>query len=84
MIAESEKTSYPGVVCSHCGAVIVVTGKLAKLRDRTQDSAAGEPHTRSFPIRCKACEKETVSSVEQIKEFEGKPTIRRHWHGKIK
>jgi hypothetical protein len=79
MVAESEKISYPGVVCSHCGATIPVTGKLAKLRERNKESSADseESQTQAFPIRCKACDKESISSVDRIREFDGKPKLPR-------
>ena len=79
MIAESEKASYPGVVCSHCGAVILVTGKPAKLHARTKElgSDVEDSKTQSFPLRCRACEKEGIYPIEQIREFEGTPKIQR-------
>jgi hypothetical protein len=79
VIAEAEKTSYPGVVCSHCGAVIPVTGKPAKLyaRSKELDSDVEDSKTQSFPLRCSACEKEGVYPIGQIREFEGSPKVRR-------
>jgi hypothetical protein len=78
--AESEKNSYLGVVCSHCGAAIPVTGKPAKLHQQRpgMDSCIEEANTKSFPLRCKACEKEGVYAIKQISGFDGVPKTRRH------
>jgi hypothetical protein len=79
MIAELSKPSYPGVVCSHCGATIPVTGKAARLYERATSSEPvdNESQTRSFPKRCGACEMEGVYAITEIQEFEGRPKIRR-------
>jgi hypothetical protein len=79
MIAELSKPSYPGVVCSHCGAAIPVTGKAARPYERAKSSEPvdNESQTRSFLKRCGACEKEGVYAITEIQEFEGRPKIRR-------
>jgi hypothetical protein len=79
MIAELSKPPYPGVVCSHCGATIPVTGKVARPYERAKSSEPvdNESQTRSFPKRCGACEKEGVYAITEVQEFEGRPKIRR-------
>jgi hypothetical protein len=79
VIAELSKPSYPGVVCSHCGATIPVTGKAARLYENIKSSELldNESQTRSFPKRCGACEEEGVYAITEIHEFEGRPISRR-------
>jgi hypothetical protein len=79
MIAKLSKPSYPGVVCSHCGATIPVTGKAARPYERAKSSepADNESQTRSFPKRCGPCEQEGVYAITEVQEFEGRPKFRR-------
>jgi hypothetical protein len=74
--AELAKAYYPRVVCSYCGQGIPVTGKAAKLYDSWKLSGTDDrSKTRSFPLRCRACEEESVYSVDEIKEFQDRPKL---------
>jgi hypothetical protein len=76
--AELAKAYSPGIVCSHCGQAIPVTGKAAKLYESWKLSGTDDgSETRSFPLRCRACDEEGVYSLDVIKEFEGPPKTRR-------
>ena len=63
MIAALPKT-FRGVLCRWCRKPIRIPKRI---EDRNDD--AGEPHdlvSQTFTLRCRACEKESIYSVNQI------------------
>ena len=67
MIAALPKT-FRGVLCRWCRKPIGVPKRVEE-RHHDGEGTAGEPHdlvSQTFTLRCRACEKESIYSVNQI------------------
>jgi hypothetical protein len=67
MIAALPKT-FRGVSCRWCQKPIRVPKRV---EDRHEDADVGEAHdlvSQTFTLRCRACEKESIYSLNQIQE----------------
>jgi hypothetical protein len=74
MIAALPKT-FRGVLCRWCRKPIGVPKRVAD-RDGDAEGTAGEPHdlvSQTFTLRCRACEKESIYSVNQIHDHTPEP-----------
>jgi predicted nucleic-acid-binding Zn-ribbon protein len=80
MIQEATQNRYLGVSCSRCEEPIPIPKRVAVLYEklqRGQAKDAQEVSTNAFTIRCKACDGESVYSVDRIREFEGSARTRK-------
>jgi hypothetical protein len=75
MIPEANKTHYRGVSCFRCRTPIAVSVKILGLQDEV--SYREKNVVFSFPLRCRACEEESVYAANDIQRFEGEPETRR-------
>jgi ribosomal protein S27E len=80
MIQEATQSRYLGVQCSRCEEPIPIPKRAAVLYERLQLGDlkdAQEVSTNAFTIRCKACDEESVYSVDKIRELEGPARTRK-------
>jgi hypothetical protein len=74
MIAELMR-SYSAVVCRQCNEPIPVSPRIVSLHDESEREETNA--ARSFIIRCKLCECESVYAVSDIRRLNGEPRRRK-------
>lgn len=79
MVQDQKQERYRGVLCGFCRQPIplpaIVSGAATSLGDVQPDSPRLNV-SKSFHIRCRACEKEGSYRATEIVEFEGLPRPR--------
>jgi hypothetical protein len=78
MIAEA-KQQYRGVLCVHCRQPIPLSPSAARKDKEIEEQKASsldELVVRSFPLRCRACHRESLYAVADAINCEGTPKTR--------
>jgi hypothetical protein len=79
MVQDQKLERYRGVLCSFCRQPIPLPAIVASAESARKTVSAGitEEHvSKSFHIRCRACEKECSYRTAEIADFEGAPRAR--------
>jgi hypothetical protein len=79
MIQELTRGNYLGVLCFSCRERIPVPKKTAVLYEELKQGEVSDGHevtNRAMTLRCKACDGESVYSIDEILEFESPPRVR--------
>ena len=79
MVQDQKQERYRGVLCGFCRQPIPLPAIVASAevaRNGTHQDSSQEHGSKSFHIRCRACEKEGSYHATEIAEFEGTPRAR--------
>jgi len=76
MVQDQKLERYRGVLCSFCRQPIPLPAIVAGARTGAHQDSSQEHTSKSFHIRCRACEKEASYRAAEIADFEGAPRAR--------
>ena len=73
MTLETERPTFPGVVCLHCKAPVPIPPIVCSLQAADDGTELSQRKSQVFNLRCPSCHKEKPYRTREIVDFEGTP-----------